>query len=601
MGFAQTKSPYELKRITKDVFKNYGQNFVEILRMSKQDKETLKTLIRFEGEEHLRNSIANGRGTILLAMHFGNWEMANISASLLNHPYKVMVKAQEKYSFLQKLLNSYRSFGGLGVLSRGMGTRDLIKALRNNEMVGIVVDQGGKDGINIPFLGRNASFADGAVRLSLKGNIPICFSMIIREKECFHRVIFHKPIEFTRTDDFDADVKNCLKKIVEIAEEYIKRYPEQYMWFYKVWKYSDEANIAILDDGRTGHLRQSETVAAMIQKALREREKQSSIEVVQIVFKSRISRVVFSVLGFFPLLRIFTARVGFLRHFLTQETYNHLKTVKADFVISCGSMTAGVNRFLSLDSRAKSIHILRPATWGYHGFDAVFLPYHDFSYRLSRYRNITQTIAAPNLINEDYLNKQKGRLLERYPDLKNNQKFKIGLLIGGDAKDVYLSEDQIKTLIYQIRDFCLEHNVDVLCSTSRRTPVKIEEFICNELKNKDYCPALILANEHNIPEAIGGILGLCDAIVVSGDSISMVSEAASSGKTVIIFPAILKEKTSQENKHQEFIEGLHKEGFVIYTQTNTIGESIFDVMKGILKTKKINDQDIVFATARHII
>ena len=37
-------------------------------------------------------------------------------------------------------------------------------------------------------------------------------------------------------------------------------------------------------------------------------------------------------------------------------------------------------------------------------------------------------------------------------------------------------------------------------------------------------------------EAMGGIVGLSDILIVSGESISMISEAASSGKNTIVFP-----------------------------------------------------------------
>ena len=88
---------------------------------------------------------------------------------------------------------------------------------------------------------------------------------------------------------------------------------------------------------------------------------------------------------------------------------------------------------------------------------------------------------------------------------------------------------------YQIKEAALHYNADILMTTSRRTPSAIEQIILKELKNFERCSLCIIANQRNIPEAVGGILGLSDLVIVSGESISMVSEALSSGKRTIVF------------------------------------------------------------------
>src|SRR5208283_2731741 len=94
---------------------------------------------------------------------------------------------------------------------------------------------------------------------------------------------------------------------------------------------------------------------------------------------------------------------------------------------------------------------------------------------------------------------------------------------------------QIRQLIGQIKEAAWHYNADILLTTSRRTPGTIEQIIFRELKNFERCSLCIIANQRNIAEAIGGILGLSDLVIVSGESISMVSEALSSGKPTIVF------------------------------------------------------------------
>ena len=142
---------------------------------------------------------------------------------------------------------------------------------------------------------------------------------------------------------------------------------------------------------------------------------------------------------------------------------------------------------------------------------------------------------SPNLINAAYLKEQSEGLIKHYSHLKGNVRTKFGVLIGGDTKGVKFDEDQIRELIDQIKEAALHYNADILLTTSRRTPAAIEQIIVKELKNFERCSLCIIANQRNIPEAVGGILGLSDLVIVSGESISMVSEALSSGKAPLCF------------------------------------------------------------------
>ncbi|MCA9401783.1 MAG: hypothetical protein KC713_09155, partial [Candidatus Omnitrophica bacterium] len=99
-AFAHEKNPGEIKKITKKLFQNYGQNLIELLRMPLLSSEKFKDILTIEGKENIHESLKQNKGVILLAMHFGSWEIASLSCAMLGHPYKVLVKPQQKYSKL---------------------------------------------------------------------------------------------------------------------------------------------------------------------------------------------------------------------------------------------------------------------------------------------------------------------------------------------------------------------------------------------------------------------------------------------------------------------------------------------------------------------
>ena len=602
MAFADSKSPAELKRITKKLFRNYGQNFIDLFRMPLIKPKNFQKLITVEGIENLSEGRRQGKGAIMLAMHFGSWELASLSCAMLNLPYKVMVKPQTRYSRLDELLNWYRSYGGYVVLSRGMGTRDFIRSLKNNEVIGMVVDQGGRDGTLVPFFGRNASMSVGAIRMGLKWGVPICFSIIHREPNGRHTMIVHKPLELINTGNPEKDISANLNRITKIMEDYIRRYPSEYMWFYKIWKYSNETAIAILNDGKTGHLRQSQAVAGLAQKALGERSISSTVRAVEVVFRSRLYRHVFAVLNLLVPPVFYRAQLGWLKGFLTPESFQQIRRVKAEFVVSCGSGVAGVNNFLSRDYGAKSIAILKPGLLGYRRFHLVILPRHEMRKGYPPGASLVYTKAAPNLISPEYQAEQSLVLLNRYPHLKNNLKLKIGLFIGGDSKNIFLDEHQMKVLIHQLTEVAQEINADILATTSRRTPAAVEQLLHKRLRKHPRCPLLILAGQDNVPEAVGGILGLSDIQVVSGDSISMVSEASSSGKNTIVFlPELRKKGTGTPNKHLDFIEELAAQVYILESGIKDIGRAVYDIAKGKIQTKPLDDNPVILNALRGII
>lgn len=135
-------------------------------------------------------------------------------------------------------------------------------------------------------------------------------------------------------------------------------------------------------------------------------------------------------------------------------------------------------------------------------FDLVIIPQHD---RPSRRENIISTLGALNLIDEDYLKEESEKLKLNIQGQIN--KTTVGLLLGGDNKRYALTYRIVSEVVSGLKQVCLDLDWDMLASTSRRTPSDIEGLVKSELEGFDKCRLLVIANERNIPEAVGGILG----------------------------------------------------------------------------------------------
>jgi len=590
--FASTHSPSQLRVMTKYVFINFVQSAVELLCLPKIKRLGFEKFVDLQGKENIDHATDLGHGVILLAIHSGSWELASVVGGITKGPYHVVANEQSKIPELDKMLNEYRTIAGAHVITTGSATKEIIKAMHDNEVVSLVLDQGGKTGLRVPFLGKGTSVSTGAIRLALKYGCAVCPVWIERRGNGKHVLTVFSALGLTVTGDLEKDINTNILRAANYFERLLREHPAEYLWFYKLFKYSSQKQIVIIDDGRTGHLRQSQSVSRHLREVLQKKGKFIEENTVGLKWRGPWAGPLFSFYVFLAQYSSILKREDCLKYFLTGPSFNEVMKYKADYVVSCGSQGAGVNFILSQNQLAKSISILTPGLISKKRFHVVVLPQHDKPKNIRRARLITPKV-SPNLINTAYLKEQSECLMRHYSHLKGNVRTKFGLLIGGNTQGVKFDELQIRELIGQIKEAALHYKADILLTTSRRTPLNIEQIIAKELKGFDRCSLCIIANQQNIPEAVGGILALSDLLIVSGESISMVSEAVSSGKGTIVFFPYGKDANKSRDKYEDFALKLNEQGHLMVTSVDDMKAKITQLLGRKITLKPVDDQSII--------
>lgn len=569
-AFGAKLSPCETSNLTKEFYRTFGQNLIEIFLIPLLDKEYINKYISFDGLEHITEGFKKCKGIILLGVHEGSWELSSIICANLGFPFNLFIRGQ-RLPRLNRLLNSYRSHKGCKMIQRQNQLRQLIQVLKDNEAVGMNVDQGGKNGVLVKFFGKDASMAMGAIRTALKYDTALIPAFYIRLNGPYLKIIIEPAFKIKKTGNLDNDVRSNLQEIVHIFEKYILKYPKEYLWSYKIWKYSCQRNILILSDGKTGHLRQAEALAKMFDNCLKDNGISSNIDTVEVDFKNKFSRYALVLSNCLAGKYRCQGCLWCLRTFLKKENYKRLISIKPDIVISCGSALSPINYVLSRENLARSVVIMRPSILSTDRFDLVIMPRHD---RPPRRKNVVVTEGALNLIDEQYLKEESEKLMPGIKDKNRALSFCIGLLIGGDTKDFFLGKDTMSEVITEIKSACERLDADILVTTSRRTSGEIENLVKDELKDYSRCKLLVVANEKNIPEAMGGILALSQIIVTSPESISMISEAVNSRRYVVVFEA-----EGLDRKHQRFLDSLAKNNYLYLTKADELSNTIEEILK----------------------
>lgn len=234
--FGTKKSAKEIKSIARKVFENLGKNACEIINFPKINEKNIGRFVRIEGIEIVDRSFAHGKGTIILASHFGNWELLGLMFRIKGYPGVTIGRRIYFYKY-DNYLNKLRRSHDVNVIYRDESPRKMLKVLKENKILGIVADQDvdSVDGVFVNFFGMNAYTPAGPVALAKASGAKLIPCFVIR-KGGHHLLKIEEPVELVDTENREADLVTNTQRWSDIVESYIRRYPDQWVWIHRRWK-----------------------------------------------------------------------------------------------------------------------------------------------------------------------------------------------------------------------------------------------------------------------------------------------------------------------------------------------------------------------------
>ncbi|MCA9400276.1 MAG: lysophospholipid acyltransferase family protein [Candidatus Omnitrophica bacterium] len=239
IAFGEEKSPQDIEKIIHKCFENVGWGMVEMVYAMAHPKFA-DTHVRIEGKEILDEALAGGNGVVAVTAHFGNFPLMMFYLGRQGYPVSSIVRPTRDLK-VEAYLHRKRTEVGLKTIyavPRNECVRDSLKALRENQVVFVPIDQnfGNGSGVFVKFFGQKAATATGPVVFSQRTKAPIVPFFIIREGKDTHRIIVEKPIELENGKDDQETLVINTQKITALIEQYIRRYPEEWGWMHRRWK-----------------------------------------------------------------------------------------------------------------------------------------------------------------------------------------------------------------------------------------------------------------------------------------------------------------------------------------------------------------------------
>jgi KDO2-lipid IV(A) lauroyltransferase len=233
------KDPAEIARIGRASAEWIGAAFVDFLEVSSLSEDDVRSRVRIEGEENLRQARARGRGVFLLSAHIGGWELGAIRAGLLGEPIAPVVRPLDNPLLESELARRRTRFGNRLIAKRD-AARDVLRALSRGETVAILVDQNvlAREAVFVPFFGRPAATTPALALFQLKTDAAVVPVFTWPEGGGRYRLEFEAPIfaeEFRGLERAEA-VRAATARYMEVTEAAVRKAPEAWLWMHNRWR-----------------------------------------------------------------------------------------------------------------------------------------------------------------------------------------------------------------------------------------------------------------------------------------------------------------------------------------------------------------------------
>lgn len=232
------KSVAERTRILRGVFTSLGRQLAELCQFPKYTPENVDEVVVYEGLENYERAYAQGKGVLFLTAHFGGWELSAFAHSLHGHWLHIVMRPMDN-AYLDRLLQQYRTMHGNKTVDKDDFVRGLLAAMRAGETVGILMDTNmtPPQGIFVDFFGIPACTASGLARIALRTDAAVVPGFTIWDPASQKYVLrFDPALELVRTGDLEADIAANTRMFTKVIEDYVRKYPDQWLWVHRRWK-----------------------------------------------------------------------------------------------------------------------------------------------------------------------------------------------------------------------------------------------------------------------------------------------------------------------------------------------------------------------------
>ncbi len=223
------------EQIAKHSVCRFGHMLVEELYFPNINKHNIGKLIKFKGEEYLREAHQLGRGVVFATAHYGNWELTATAVVLSGYP-EVSVGKRQTNKGVDRFIHEYREMHGAKMLYK-TNVREMARLLGAGHCIGLLMDQdAGPGGLPVNFLGKPSFAPAGPAALARMSDAPIVPIISYALEDGTYIQEFFPAVYVEKTLERDKDILNTTKQLMAFIEREIRLRPHEWFWIHNRWR-----------------------------------------------------------------------------------------------------------------------------------------------------------------------------------------------------------------------------------------------------------------------------------------------------------------------------------------------------------------------------
>ncbi|MCA1926863.1 MAG: hypothetical protein LDL13_03830 [Calditerrivibrio sp.] len=225
------------RKIVKENFKNSFRSIMEMFFVTRIDDQFVKENLIYGDLKDAYDIKDKKIPTFLLTGHVGSWELLPaIYSVVFDHEISVIGKSM-KNKAVDRVMVDLRMMDKVHFIKHKSALRIIHRYLNNGIPVGALLDQGALDrqSVFVDFFGLKTTFTAGLPLYAFKKNIRFLMAFLVRDGGKY-KVVLYPPIYPDKSMGVDEGVLEISRRINEVYEDIIKKYPEQWFSLHKRFK-----------------------------------------------------------------------------------------------------------------------------------------------------------------------------------------------------------------------------------------------------------------------------------------------------------------------------------------------------------------------------
>ncbi len=222
-----------INNIEKKMWGNYGRILAEYVYLKDFRLNKLEKHLKINGVEYLKEIKERNKPVVFISGHFNNFELMAMQIEKNGINLGAVYRPLNNF-FLNATMEKLRKKYICKVqIKKGLsGIRDILKIIKNNYSVAMMIDQRVTEGLKIDFFNKPAFTTTIPAQLVKKFDCPVVNVYVERKNNIDFEITINKPKYFDKNDNLETisrDLNLWLEKM-------ISKNPEQWIWSHNRWK-----------------------------------------------------------------------------------------------------------------------------------------------------------------------------------------------------------------------------------------------------------------------------------------------------------------------------------------------------------------------------